>query len=520
MPDEGTDNLIRFVQAAAAAPDSPALIQAIANREGWPALCAHLVATGRTARTPSPALRDACRQAGTTPERLLKRLEPVALALRLVPEDDPGKLHRLLGLAPDAAPDVVRSAFRRRARELHPDGNPQGADRLAFTALTQAYRRLNRNPAPADRDIARAGGPGWYERPRPAPGRLPVRRRFPLALAVLLPLMVLLAFGLDFVYREAEPPHIAARPPAAAVPQPPQPDRPPTPEPPASIPPAAIPPAPAAAPAPVLTAAVVETPPPSAPPAADPPAPGLAPHHRLRLFFDAAHAADTAAVVAAFLAGRGYRTAAPSAVAYTGPDSVRFFHPDDRPAAAAIRQTVRRFLTQRFGADRSPLHLVDLSRRYGRPTAGLIEIWLSRPGAADPPPVQSAAAAPPPDDIGARLQAFIADYCRTYANGDFTRLAAFFHPAATENGQPLGALLSQYRHNLAQYAALDYRIEVSHWEQRAAPQGLDLSGRFFAHARLDNQQVRESRGRIAMNLEVRGESFAIRRLDYAIEAEP
>jgi hypothetical protein len=348
-----------------------------------------------------------------------------------------------------------------------------------------------------------------------------------LTVAALLPLLVLLAFGLDFVYRELGGPKHAAGLPAKSRPQAPMVSE-PRPAPPARAA------RPAVAAAPLYQATETPAAPRLARLAAEPPTPDLPASHqpaasapkaadgpRLMLFYDGKSGKAAADLLSAFLQGRGYLTAAPAAVAYAGPSSVRFFHPDDRAAAAEIRRTVRRFMARQAGTDRTTLRLADLSRNYGRPHPGLIEIWLNRTAAGNPDPnTLESAADPTAEDIEDRLQSFIAAYCHAYQNGDLARLAAFFHPAATENGQPFETLLPHYRQNLAHYAALDYRIEVNHWEQHSAPGGVNLSGRFFARARLEDRQLCESRGRIAMDLEPRGASFAIRRLDYTIEAEP
>jgi curved DNA-binding protein CbpA len=52
-------------------------------------------------------------------------------------------LYELLGVSPDVSqPDLAR-AYRRRARELHPDLAPSGSDAAdAFAALSQAYQML------------------------------------------------------------------------------------------------------------------------------------------------------------------------------------------------------------------------------------------------------------------------------------------------------------------------------------------------------------------------------------------
>jgi molecular chaperone DnaJ len=52
-------------------------------------------------------------------------------------------------VAPDADTDQVRAAYRRLARQLHPDHNPHPAAGAAMAALNDAYRRMSATAAPA-----------------------------------------------------------------------------------------------------------------------------------------------------------------------------------------------------------------------------------------------------------------------------------------------------------------------------------------------------------------------------------
>ncbi|HET9079019.1 MAG TPA: J domain-containing protein [Trebonia sp.] len=94
-------------------------------------------------------------------------------------------LYQLLGVPPDASRDEIAQAWRRRARDEHPDSRPGDADAPGrFRALAEAWQVLGdpARRAAYDRALARerqpavrvAGpplraGPVRVERPRPAP---------------------------------------------------------------------------------------------------------------------------------------------------------------------------------------------------------------------------------------------------------------------------------------------------------------------------------------------------------------
>ena len=50
--------------------------------------------------------------------------------------------HELLGVTPDASPDDLTRAYRRLARQIHPDVTDDPAAAEHFRALTAAYQRL------------------------------------------------------------------------------------------------------------------------------------------------------------------------------------------------------------------------------------------------------------------------------------------------------------------------------------------------------------------------------------------
>jgi curved DNA-binding protein CbpA len=92
----------------------------------------------------------------------------------MVPDRGEPSLYELLGVPPGASQLELTRAYRRRARQLHPDLAADHADDAheAFAALAHAYRVLSdpARRASYDTDLREPGGPV------PAPGtRIAVR---------------------------------------------------------------------------------------------------------------------------------------------------------------------------------------------------------------------------------------------------------------------------------------------------------------------------------------------------------
>jgi len=48
----------------------------------------------------------------------------------------------LLGVAPDASGDLIKTAYRRKAAQFHPDRNPEADAAAKFRAVQEAYETL------------------------------------------------------------------------------------------------------------------------------------------------------------------------------------------------------------------------------------------------------------------------------------------------------------------------------------------------------------------------------------------
>lgn len=110
-----------------------------------------------------------------------------------------GKAARVLGVDVTASPAQVREAFRRRAREVHPDTSGGGDD--AMVELNAAYETLIERVEP-DWQFASAGpNEPWTSRPDPPlddarepSGGSSLLRWFGIALAVAAVVMTTVVF--------------------------------------------------------------------------------------------------------------------------------------------------------------------------------------------------------------------------------------------------------------------------------------------------------------------------------------
>src|SRR5207342_3775968 len=59
---------------------------------------------------------------------------------QMTPDPD---LYALLGVPHDADPDAIKKAYRRLARQLHPDVNPDPATQEKFKEVSRAYEILS-----------------------------------------------------------------------------------------------------------------------------------------------------------------------------------------------------------------------------------------------------------------------------------------------------------------------------------------------------------------------------------------
>jgi curved DNA-binding protein CbpA len=571
-----------FVRVVATAGDSPTVISRVAENAAYVDLCRTAVAMDAGAEPPPPWAA-ACRKADITLLRLQARLHPVAQALHLVPEEDRTAYYRVLGVRPGCDAEEIRRAYRRRARELHPDLAQDGkADHQAFAELTRAYATLSDPVAKEAYDTRHSHREStWYE-PNPRLRRKRTRQARFTAVIVVVLLLVAASLVLDqldrarvrrnafqvgktSITRTVAPPETPSEPnsvpparngntSAQTAPGPlyqasEKPSE--TPSRPDSAPPvrpedirtpnpaAARSQAPETPPVPLLKAAATAPPPlpkaapetpvpepaasapeaPVAPERATPPPPAPAPL-RLLIFHAGSGGRRLALLLANHLILQGYPPPKIEPNREALHQSSNVRYFNSRDDQAA--RTLQRAV-QRFLASKGRLRDAAVRLKDLSRRYPLRKRGLMEiwinTGTTPAASAQAPPAVEPPAATDARVRAFLDDYCRTYEARDPERLAALFAPAAIENGRPFKELLPRYRANMAQLETLSYTIDMDRWRARSDTEALAVEGRFTALGRTAGQKEHHSQGTILLDIVPVGEGFRVTRLEYRIEQE-
>jgi Ca-activated chloride channel family protein len=81
--------------------------------------------------------------------------------------------YAILGIAPDASADDIKTAYRRAARRFHPDANPNPGAAAHFRDIAEAYDALGNNSSRSDYDLSlsREGLPPPYFSLRVTPSK-------------------------------------------------------------------------------------------------------------------------------------------------------------------------------------------------------------------------------------------------------------------------------------------------------------------------------------------------------------
>jgi curved DNA-binding protein CbpA len=134
--------LTRFILKLRLLPDTPALIQFVADNENYLLLCRRIVKDSNDHSQELLLLEDICRKQEFDFHVLKEKLTPVARAFGLV--EDESDYYDLLGVSRDADPSEIKKAFRKKVIEVHPDTGDQISDSgREFISLQTAYQILS-----------------------------------------------------------------------------------------------------------------------------------------------------------------------------------------------------------------------------------------------------------------------------------------------------------------------------------------------------------------------------------------
>jgi DnaJ-domain-containing protein 1 len=210
--------LTRFILKLRFLPDTPALIQFVADDEDYLLLCSLIVNDSNDHSPELQPLKDICRKQKFDFHVLKEKLTPVAQAFGLV--EDESDYYELLGVPRDADPREIKKAFRKKVIEVHPDTGDQISDSgREFISLQTAYqiladpslrRQYDENLDNVNRWKEKAnhtqGLPGFRrfnplisQEPNPNPS---ARAKIYYQLGGLFLLLIIVAFIFDFLYRQ------------------------------------------------------------------------------------------------------------------------------------------------------------------------------------------------------------------------------------------------------------------------------------------------------------------------------
>ena len=113
-----------------------------------------------------------------------------------------------------------------------------------------------------------------------------------------------------------------------------------------------------------------------------------------------------------------------------------------------------------------------------------------------------------------RVRSFLKHYCNTYASKELNNFARLFDPDAKENGKLFSTLLPKYQRNFNAIEQIEYRIDLIKFDYEENVDTVKIEGKFLLKWRPYGQNWRENTGKIFMDLNEKGESFIVQRLEY------
>ena len=117
-----------------------------------------------------------------------------------------------------------------------------------------------------------------------------------------------------------------------------------------------------------------------------------------------------------------------------------------------------------------------------------------------------------------RLEAFLFEYCQSYANKQLDKFSTFFTPDAIEKSKPFKSQIPKYREYFDTIDSLSYWVELKRYSIPQNTRIIQIEGTFNIQVQLKkgSKKWEYSSGDISMDLVASGDSFKIRRLDYYV----
>jgi len=509
---KGTILAKQLVREVKNAPDTPSLISALAGDRS-------LLQSVLRILDPTPSvdadfieqLDEACRQGNLSLPGLKRRLEPAAAALGISTQgSEPSPDFYDILNVPSSAPDsVIRNAYRSRAREWHPDTNPE-VDSVHFVRLTEAYRVLSNPELREQYDARRLKTPYWveqdYARETANQRKIQMRRQRRRTLYQLAGVVIALLAAIvvtDFFFKEQalrDGPRLPKPPVRVELSlQPAAPGNPPDP---------ALE-EPAKASAPKIDTLNVETRPAALKeveekiqvenPADEIESIPSVPEPAVQKPPETVEPTVESPVLAASLEPPEAPVEPPVEPALPNQPPALEHEPQKPLKPIREPQTVRQNAAARKAGDEVVPAV---------PSPGKKEVELPEVPTAPLEPKREKGSSHSLE----RIEQFLASYCGAYQDLNYDRFMGYFTGDAMENDHRVKDLEPRYQENFKNLQDLAYHIDVDHFVVRDAT--IDVSGEYVLRWRFKNKDWRRREGPIFLSLVQVDEDYRVKRLVY------
>ncbi|MFA6290973.1 MAG: DnaJ domain-containing protein, partial [Victivallales bacterium] len=117
-------------------------------------------------------------------------------------------------------------------------------------------------------------------------------------------------------------------------------------------------------------------------------------------------------------------------------------------------------------------------------------------------------------DMQQRIDSFLLEYCRAYAEKNLIEFTRFFELDATENGKPITELVGTYTNLFESTKTIELRISTLKWEESSKGQ-ITLNGSFKIDQVYQNAEVVHGSGKIDFLLVADHEKLLVKKMSYS-----